>query len=134
MAVSHSRLFISAWASFDTEPSGPGLPAFCAARARCAVSRSSSCSIQHRVSRSRSSASCAAEIEPFARSSQSFFTCAMAPPPFRFEPPPPMATRSFISVVIATRQPWPSSPSMCSCGMRTSLRKTSLNSASPVIW
>ena len=27
-----------------------------------------------------------------------------------------------------------SAPSIRSCGMRTSLRKTSLNSASPVIW
>ncbi len=35
---------------------------------------------------------------------------------------------------LATRQPWPSLPSMRSCGIRTSVRKTSLNSASPVIW
>ena len=128
------RLLISAWASFETEPSGPGLPAFWAARARCAVTRSSSFSIQLFVTRSRRIASWAAEKAPWWRSLQSFTSWAMAPPPFRFDPPPPIATRSFMRVVMATRQPCPSTPSMFSCGMRTSLKKTSLNSASPVIW
>ncbi len=47
---------------------------------------------------------------------------------------PPIDTRSFISVVSATRQPSPTSPRRSASGMRTSLRKTSLNSAWPVIW
>jgi hypothetical protein len=45
-----------------------------------------------------------------------------------------MATRSFISVVCATRQPSPTSPSRWASGIHTSVRNTSLNSASPVIW
>ena len=52
------------------------------------------------------------------------------PPP----PPPPMEVRSFMSVVIDTRQPSPTSPMRSASGMRTSSRYTSLNSASPVIW
>ena len=48
--------------------------------------------------------------------------------------PPPMATRSFMSVVSATRQPSPTSPRRSASGMRTSVKYTSLNSASPVIW
>ena len=48
--------------------------------------------------------------------------------------PPPIETRSFISVVTATRHPSPSAPSRADSGMRTSVKKTSLNSASPVIW
>ncbi len=43
-------------------------------------------------------------------------------------------TRSFISVVCATFQPSPTSPSRWSSGIRTSVKKTSLNSASPVSW
>ena len=49
-------------------------------------------------------------------------------------PPPPMAARSFISVVRATVQPWLTSPSRWSSGTRTSLKNTSLNDAPPVIW
>jgi len=49
------------------------------------------------------------------------------------EPAPESATRSFMRVVIATCQPWPSSPTRIESGMRTSSMKTSLNSASPVI-
>ncbi len=45
-----------------------------------------------------------------------------------------MATRSFISVVMATRQPAPTASRRWLSGMRTSVKKTSLNSASPVIW
>ena len=45
-----------------------------------------------------------------------------------------METRSFMSVVTATRQPSPSAPIRALSGMRTSVKKTSLNSASPVIW
>ena len=53
-------------------------------------------------------------------------------------PPPPLAApivvRSFISVVIETRQPSPMSPMRSASAMRASVRYTSLNSASPVIW
>ena len=45
-----------------------------------------------------------------------------------------MVVRSFISVVIETRQPSPMSPMRSASAMRTSVRYTSLNSASPVIW
>ena len=48
--------------------------------------------------------------------------------------PPPMDTRSFMSVVSATRQPSPTSLRRSSSGMRTSVKYTSLNSASPVSW
>ena len=58
---------------------------------------------------------------------------ATGPPPRRVTAPP-METRSFISVVTATRQPSPSSPRRAESGIRTSVKKTSLNSASPVIW
>lgn len=44
-----------------------------------------------------------------------------------------MATRSFISVVWATFQPSPTAPRRWVSGIRTPVRKTSLNSASPVI-
>jgi hypothetical protein len=45
-----------------------------------------------------------------------------------------MAARSFISVVRATVQPWFTSPRRWSSGTRTSVKKTSLNEAPPVIW
>ena len=47
---------------------------------------------------------------------------------------PPIATRSFIRVAMATRHPSPTAPIRSESGIRTSLRKTSLNSASPVSW
>ena len=63
-----------------------------------------------------------------ARSMRSV-TPVRPPPP----PPEPIATRSFISVVIATVQPSLTSPSTFSCGTRTSSKKTSLNEAPPFI-
>ncbi|HEV8566863.1 MAG TPA: hypothetical protein VGQ92_07155 [Actinoplanes sp.] len=54
-------------------------------------------------------------------------------PDSRGTAPPPIATRSFISVVRATRQPSPTSPRRRESCSRTSVRNTSLNSASPVI-
>ena len=42
--------------------------------------------------------------------------------------------RSFISVVIATFQPWPTPPSRCSSGMRRSVKNTSLKLEAPDIW
>ena len=47
---------------------------------------------------------------------------------------PPIDTRSFMSVVSDTRQPSPGAPRRSLSGMRTSVKYTSLNSASPVIW
>ena len=47
---------------------------------------------------------------------------------------PPIDTRSFMSVVSDTRQPSPGLPSISLSGMRVSVKNTSLNSASPVIW
>ena len=47
---------------------------------------------------------------------------------------PPIETRSFISVVSDTRQPSPTSPRRSLSGTRVSVKYTSLNSASPVIW
>ena len=47
---------------------------------------------------------------------------------------PPMAVRSFISVVRLTRQPSPGRPRISSPGTLTSVKYTSLNSAPPVIW
>jgi hypothetical protein len=49
------------------------------------------------------------------------------------EPAPDRDTRSFMSVVIATRQPSPSGPMRIESGTRTLSKNTSLNSASPVI-
>ena len=46
----------------------------------------------------------------------------------------PMLTRSLISVPWATFQPSPTSPIRSASGIRASVRKTSLNSASPVSW
>ena len=53
-------------------------------------------------------------------------------PPSLGAAPPPIDTRSFISVVVATFQPSPTSPIRSVSGIATSVRKTSLNSASPV--
>ena len=44
-----------------------------------------------------------------------------------------MAMRSFISVVMATRQPSPTAPRRFSSGMRTSVKKTSLKPVPPLI-
>jgi hypothetical protein len=57
----------------------------------------------------------------------------MVPEPF-WGMLPPMETRSFISVVSDTRQPSPGFPRISAFGMRVSVKYTSLNSASPVIW
>jgi alkylation response protein AidB-like acyl-CoA dehydrogenase len=52
----------------------------------------------------------------------------------RTDPGPDSDTRSFISVVMATRHPSPTGPRRHSSGTRAFAKKTSLNSASPVIW
>ncbi len=53
-------------------------------------------------------------------------------PPSRGSWNAPSATRSFISVAVETCQPWPTSPIRSESGITTSVRNTSLNSASPV--
>src|SRR5204862_521746 len=55
-------------------------------------------------------------------------------PEFRAATAPPIVTRSFMSVVSETRHPSPSPPMRSASGTRTTVRYTSLNSASPVIW
>ena len=50
------------------------------------------------------------------------------------EPSDPVAKRSFISVVRATRHPSWRSPTRLAAGMRASSKNTSLKWASPVIW
>src|SRR6476469_1178180 len=55
------------------------------------------------------------------------FTPALRPPP----PPEPMATRSFISMAIAQRQPSSTSPMRLASGTRTSVKNTSLNPERP---
>ncbi len=46
----------------------------------------------------------------------------------------PVATRSWASSAVAMRQPSFRSPTIQSAGTRASSKKTSLNSATPVIW
>ena len=48
-------------------------------------------------------------------------------------PPPDSDTRSLPSVTLASAQPWFTSPTRLPAGMRTSVKNTSLKSASPVI-
>ena len=71
----------------------------------------------------------------WASSRQMRTASAMGPEPrWGVPPPPPMVVRSFMRVVMATRHPSPTSPMRSLSGTRTSVRYTSLNSASPVIW
>ena len=95
---------------------------------RQAFSRSASTSISSwaifwRITGSSSTPrSCASSIS----SPSAIFTLAAAAAP--------RPARSCISVVMATPQPLPTPPTTFSSGMRASSMKSSLNSASPVIW
>ena len=91
------------------------------------VSRSTSARIHRAISSSLRAGS------SWPRSFQAFTASPMKPEPLAGTPPP-MATRSFISVVSTTRQPSPGSLRRSESGMRASVKYTSLNSASPVIW
>ena len=91
---------------------------------RCTSASTHSC-----IRRSRVPASCWLGGPAFQRSD----AAAIGPPP-RGQRLPPIETRSFIRVTMAPRQPSPTSPRRSASGMRTSVKKTSLNSASPVIW
>ena len=82
------------------------------------------------------SASCWRTIGSSARPKALAISIALvsspAPPPP--PPPAPIAARSFISVVRATFQPLLTSPRRSESGTRTSVKKTSLKLAPPVIW
>jgi hypothetical protein len=125
---------VSAWlrfahCHFPIEPSGPGIPVFiCAVIARMPPSRRASQPISRSATWRRI---CGSFCMP--RSLISAISCARSRETATAAPPPSPA-RSFISVVIATIQPLPSPPTRFSSGMKASWKKTSLNSASPVIW
>ena len=123
-------LLSSAIAALPIEPSGPGSPLRRFWLARMLVRRSSSARIHSFITVSRTAAflrsSSGIEFHTLTRS-------AIAPVPFAGMAPP-IETRSFINVVSDTRQPSPGLPRRSSSGMRTSVKNTSLNSASPVIW
>ena len=75
----------------------------------------------------------AADLRSSGRLRQTLSSSAITPVPRRGIRPP-IETRSFISVVSDTRQPSPGRPSISASGIFTSVKNTSLNSASPVIW
>lgn len=114
-------------AIFPIEPSGPGVPTDRSSAALIFVSRNTSASIHKAASFCRSD--CRFRSTAFQIPS----ACPIKPPP-RGGSRPPIATRSFISVVRTTRHPSPIAPRREASGPRTSERKTSLNSASPVSW
>ena len=125
-------LLSSATASLPIEPSGPGY-------AHLAVLRGADVG-EAAAPRPRSTASSRSSrgdgVPPLRRAATS--TALTAAGDRRPSPSaaiaPPIDTRSFISVVSDTRQPSPGSPSISASGMRASVKYTSLNSASPVIW
>ena len=104
----------SAKASFETEPSGPGVPTERICEARMLVRRLTSASIHSCISSSR--------LERSRSLSFQSRTASPIGPLSRGTMAPPIDTRSFISVVSDTRQPSPSSPRRSLSGMRTSVR------------
>src|SRR6266545_4534686 len=123
-----SRWFCSDQCSFAPEPSGPGMPVLISvASARLFISFSAWSSIHSWATRSRMIWSSAARR---LASATSFVTWSSSVPPSA----KPSVPRSWRSVVIATCQPPPISPRRFSRGTWTSVKKISLNSASPVIW
>ena len=93
------------------------------------VRRSTSARLQSFITSSR----VAAVLRSSGRLRQTLSSSAITPEPRRGIRPP-IDTRSFISVVSDTRQPSPGRPSISASGIFTSVKNTSLNSASPVIW
>ena len=125
------RLLDSAKASLPVEPSGPGTPDLAVLR-RADVGEAV-------APRPRSTASSARPRWPGpggrpAAAFQILHRLADRAGALRRRSAPPIDTRSFMSVVSDTRQPSPGSPRRSASGMRTSVKYTSLNSASPVIW
>jgi hypothetical protein len=108
------------WAnmSLAIEPSGPGLPSLRFWEARTLVSRRASARIHSFISSSRA----AGERSTASPDCQMRTASAMAPEPRAgVPPPPPMVVRSLESVVMATRQPSPTSPMRSASGTRTSV-------------
>ena len=120
----------SADISFVIEPSGPTSPPVLRfAAARSLLMRISRLSMYACARRCRVSGS----ATPLWRSRRREIGLPPTVSPLT-EPAPDSDTRSFMSVVIATRQPSPSGPMRIESGTRTLSKNTSLNSASPVIW
>ncbi len=109
------RWLSSAPTILPIEPSGPGPPTVAEARERSEVSRCASARSQSWASRSRSTGVCSS-----GRAAHSDTASSMVPAPRRL-PLAPSALRSFISVVIATRQPSPTAPRRWVSGMRASV-------------
>jgi hypothetical protein len=121
--------FTAAHCSFGREPSGPGTPVFIiAVKPRHEFSRSSSASI---VSCASFCLITGSPSTPRSRASALRFSSTTRVPAAATAPRP---ARSCMSVVMATIQPLPTPPTTFSSGIRASSMKSSLNSASPVIW
>ena len=115
--------------SLRIEPSGPGMPLrFMAVTARYPFSCRARASIVNCAMRCRTSGS---EPRPILRACSASSAAVIWA---RVASAMPSVPRSCSSVVIATAQPLPASPRICDFGTTTSLKKISLNSASPVIW
>ncbi len=122
-----SRWFASDHCSFAIDPSGPGMPVLTSAVSeRRFVNRSACSSIHSRAMRSRWSG-----VAPRSLARATSLRTEISSAAWSAKPSVP---RSCSSVVIATCQPPPISPSTFSCGTSTSVKKISLNSDSPVIW
>ena len=130
MDTSVCRSAICTVASFPTDPPGPGVrPALSSARVRMATS-------DRQVSRMRSRISCWRRAG--SRSSPRLRAASIRRSVRSVDIPPvvpePMATRSYISMAVAMRQPLFRSPRRLSALMRTSVKNTSLKWVPPSIW
>src|SRR5690606_2530635 len=124
------RVRFWAYMSLDTEASGPGWAPARNRRTACRLRYS--VAIWSAASSARRRRAAASPRRPCALriAVRNGGDTARAAGP---APSPPTLARSFISVVSATRQPPSTSPRRWSSGTRTSSRKTSLNSAPPLI-
>ena len=107
--------FNSAPTSLPTDPSGPGPPTLADTRERSEVNRCASARSHRLVNRSRNTGVCRS-----GREAHNATASPIVPAPRRL-PLPPSALRSFINVVIATRQPSPTPPRRKVSGMRASV-------------
>ena len=123
---SEIRWLSSAPPSLRMEPSGPGTPFSRRAWARMFPSRRTSASIHRRASRSRPTGSRRSAPAQTSRA------CAIGPLP-RGATVPPIDTRSFMRVAVATFQPSPTGPTRKESGVRASVNQTSLKLAPPDI-
>ncbi len=117
--------------SLATDPSGPGTrPAATAPRIRNPTMSST----QERISRSASSwRTTGSPASPRPRASSSWVAISASGDVFSVLCPAPMATRSFIKVVRATRHPSPGGPEDLVGGDADLSKKTSLKLAPPFI-